>query len=73
MFVFPDSNRYPALRVQSSVSVDIPLPIALDLVRPIPPVGCVNLVGMIRAAMPEAAVYEDGDPEPREDNVCLTS
>ena len=57
------------MRLQPQRRVLIALPIALDLVRPVPVIVEPRPNAVERATVPEAAVYEDGDPLPREDQI----
>jgi len=66
--VFPDADHVPAGRRQRGVRGPVALDIPAQLGFPVPDVVS-GLGAMLGTGMPEAAVYEDGDPACRERDV----
>jgi hypothetical protein len=66
--VLPDSHDFPVLRPEQAVYFPIAGAVVLDLPPPKRRTGS-RPGGVLRAAMPEAAVDEDGDVKPRENKI----
>lgn len=66
--VLPRADDMPAGGAESAVDAPITRGVAFELRAPIADVatGC---IAVLRAAVPEAAINEDGDPPAREDDV----
>jgi hypothetical protein len=58
--------------LQTTIGVTVTLDVSGDFVGPVPAVGSMLPTSMVRTAVPEAAVDEDGDLRTREDDVGLT-
>lgn len=67
--VFPYPYDLPARCRQPAAGIDVTIPIALDLVRPVPVVCPMRPSPMVWTAVPEASIDKDGDLGPREHNV----
>jgi hypothetical protein len=68
VLVLPDPNYRPSRIAQALVGVPVSTAVRLDL--RLPPVGvCLRPRCVLRASVPEAAIYEDGDPETRKHDV----
>jgi hypothetical protein len=70
--VFPDSNDAPTGILQDEIRFSVPLSVSLDLGSPKIGVLARGPV-VLGAAMPVAAINEDGDPGSGEDNVGCTT
>src|SRR3954451_1113438 len=68
VLVLPESEDRPVLNCEARNLLKITLPIAFDLLRPILMVPSRDR-RVQRAAVPEAAVDEDGDTLPRENDI----
>lgn len=64
-FVFPNSHNGPACALKTSVHLAISCNVAVQLWTPVVDVLS-RFRSMLRTAVPEASVYEDGYPSPRE-------
>lgn len=69
--VLPDAHRRPSSPPELFVCVPVPLPVPLDLLRPVPGVGSVSPIAMLRTTVPEAAVDEHCHLHSRKDDVRL--
>lgn len=70
--MLPDANHGPTAYTQVAVYLAVTGPVALDLLPPERRAG-LRPRYVLGAAVPEAAVDEDGDAEPGEDKVRLHS
>lgn len=73
LLMLPDPDRDPSCGDQSLVSVAIPVLVGCDLRQPVPAVGAVRAPTVLGAAVPEAAVDEDGHLGAGKDDVGLPS
>lgn len=71
--VLPEAHDLPAGRFQHQRRFDVTVAIGLDLAQPVVGVVLERRATVLGAAMPEAAVDEDGDSLPGEDNVSAAS
>jgi hypothetical protein len=55
--MFPHAHDAPACPPQSPRNLQVTLPVAAELGKPVGPVTC-RVASMLRAAMPEAAIHE---------------
>ena len=72
VLVLPDPDRRPPCCQQALVGVEITVLVGFDLLRPVPAVGAMPTTAVLGAAMPEAAVDENGDLGTGEDDVGLS-
>jgi hypothetical protein len=70
--VFPHSDNRPPCCCQGCVCVLITAPVAFELLGPPRRIG-LGLLAMLRASVPEAAIDEDRDALPRENDVDSSS
>lgn len=68
VLMLPDSKAYPASLFKVPIGIDVPRPVASDLISPEIGVRHRGRV-MLRATMPEAAIEEDSDPGLRKHKV----
>jgi hypothetical protein len=71
--MFPVVKHGPAYGFKPVRCVSIPCFVTHDLRRPVPAVYDVISPSMLGATVPEAAIYEDGDPVPGEGDVYSPS
>lgn len=73
VLMLPNSNGRPPYDLQPCVSIPIALQIALNFFWPVPAIGAMCATTVIRTAMPEATINEDGDSGPWEHHVSLST
>jgi hypothetical protein len=70
IFVFPEAQHSPPGRLKRSGRFRITSTVGPDLVWPVVGVVLEGRAAMVGTPVPEAAIDEDSDPLPGEDDVC---